>query len=690
MITATTTAIAAAAFTPAWSRPEGGYYLQRPSVEQLIIRPDTVWFCGGDRSGWDVPSAFYFLRRTREWRRVAGGPAGPCVPHLRGAAAPSEDATRRAVGYQLTRIDSTSWGDSGRRIGRAFLRLTDDVYGRQTDLVPRVNPTKMRALMASYGTFADTDFAAVSAMAVSDSLLWIGLAGGFPEGEGAVGGIYRVERRTGRHELILDTLLDDHTVTSMASVGRWLWVGTARPAEFGSFGVSGLLRLDQRSREWRAYTAATSPLPGTLILAVQSDGHVLAVATELGLAVADLRDGQGASAPPAGGDLAISRWDVRYFVPAFVGDSLVFDPGTKAQHLRQVADEARYIFAQTYGRIGHERPLAEALARIAPDTLARQMESDDFAAIGAALGDSAFLRMLFAMDPSPGMLMAAGGVGAMGPRAPASAVDSVHRAFLALQSRESYERPAYRAALGRALALVGDSTSVRWARGELQRIVSSRAVGRGRQPASQDSVDESAAAADIVAAVRDRAGFGLLVSAIPVAEGKRAMVRALAAYDDPNAWRVLVAFAQAKQLPRGDALLALTPSALRDPRVADAVQDIIRDDLTHAYVGARWAILSAVRDLRLYSLAPDLVGTLDQRHEIVGDFLAESVIRTLVHLSGRADAPVYAESMPPRAVIEWWSRLMADHGGLPQATLEEGQRAEAMWSKRQIALHRDR
>lgn len=332
--------------------------------------------------------------------------------------------------------------------------------------MPRLDPERRRAFLAKYGEAAGLNFADVSAIAANDTLLWIGLAGGFPEGEGAVGGIFKVRRPTGRYELLLDTLLEDATVSALVDGGRWLWVGTKVPGEYGWGGHVGLLRFDVRTHAWRSYQERTSPLPDPVIGAVASDGQLLAIATTRGLAVAELRTGSDA-ALPAGRDEAIGGWDVRYFVPSFERDSLVFDIGTKARHTALLADEARYIFAQGNAQPGHERPLVAALARIPSDSLAPLIDDwQNWDRIGVMLADSTLLPMLMAIGPwpGPGMLVAAGAIGELRSRAPPAAVDSLRRAFASL---EGYDRVLYRGPLGRALALVGDSTSVRWARGAL-------------------------------------------------------------------------------------------------------------------------------------------------------------------------------------------------------------------------------
>ena len=691
--TAAAATAATAVMSPGASRvvrvPGEPANLRLPRIGRIMVRPDTVWFCGHVEDG-DALSDYVYVRRTREWRRVAAPAAGACT--TQGAPDAQVSDTVQGADYQVVRIDSTQFDSAGQRSGRAYLRVIDRALGRQTDLLPRLDPKRRSAFLVKYGAAADLDFAAFGAIASNDTLIWIGLAGGFPEGEGAVGGIFRVHRPTGRYELLLDSLLEDVTVSAMVDGGRWLWVGTKMPGEYGFGGTVGLLRFDVRTRAWRSYQERTSPLPDAVIGPVVSDGQLLAMATARGLAVATLRAPN--STRKSDGDEAIAGWDVRYFMPSFTRDSLVFELASKEQSQRQAADESRFKFAQRLALVGHERPLFDALARVQPDSLSQWVEDEaQWDRIGAKLADAALLPMLFGIaSRGAGGLLVAGAIGALGAKAPAAAVDSMRRAFLANESpgASGYNTEPWRSAYGRALARAGDSTSLRWARGALQRALS-------RGPATRDSArrnmlysSDLPAAAGILAAVRDRPGLGLIISAVPVAswtEGM-ALVHALAEYDDSNAWRALVGFATANRLLRGEAVRVLTVSAMRDPAVSDAVVQFVREELRGGANDAPMAVIYGVEALRLHVLVPDVVKLLQrQPSSWPSRYLGEMAIRVLVSLSGRADAPVFAEEEPPRAVVEWWARLAAQPGGLPQVSAEEGERAVVAWDRR-LALVR--
>lgn len=220
----------------------------------------------------------------------------------------------------------------------------------------------------------------------------------------------------------------------------------------------------------------------------------------------------------------------------------------------------------------------------------------------------------------------------------------------------------------------------------------SRGPAEHARDVSERTPSELAAAAEIAGAVRDRASLSMVISAVPVALAYEhgALVESLAKYDDPSAWRSLVAFARARQLPRWQILNALSASAMRDSILAGVVLEICRDESRSTTDGVPFYVLSVARTLRLHPLASDFVGVLAKRAPADAEHLTQETIRALVDLTGRGDAPVYAEPMPPRAVVEWWSRLAAAPGGLPQASLDAGLRAVAAWSARQAAVHRER
>ncbi len=666
----------------AWTTPARGPEpsFQRPVVDAISIGTDTVWFCG--RIGAQVvPVNFFWLRATREWKRAGATTPAPCAHRLGQYGNEAGDTSSLGNGLKIIRIDGKRDTNEA-QITASHLRLVDSVRKRTTDLTRVADTALVRRLAESEEIERDTISALVGAAIANDSLVWVGLAGGFPEGQGEIGGIYRVDRRTGEHELILEDRLNAAAVTGIASVGRWLWVATEYPAEYGSYGSAGLLRMDQRTRTWEpeSYDASTSPIPDALIRTMKSDGRILAVATETGLAVVELRPVTGTAARSASDEDPIARWNLGYFRPAFVGDSLVFDVGTNPHGALGPTDEERYTFVQMYANLGHERRLFTALARIHVDSLAEAMVTGRPEDTGAILADSALVPDLIAMMQGrrDGLPVAAYAIGSFGHHAPDSAVTELRSAFAALDAppTRDEQRRWNRSILGRSLAMTGDSTAVLWARAELQRAMQTR---KG----------EAGAAAEILASTHDRTGLGLLISVIPTTGEIEylTIIRALAAYDDVNAWGAMVSFARARKLPRQGVLDALIPAALHDTSVAKAANGLVREILLDSTNQTRWAAAVAAGRLQMIGIAPDLVGLLEPGRLKRSDD-AWWAIRALVILSGRADAPVYADSLPPRSVFEWWQNWLSAAGGKPAVSDEDGRKAVSEWNARYDALRR--
>ncbi len=664
-----------------WNAPARGPEpsFQRPIVDAISIGNDTVWFCG--RIGAQVvPVNFFWLRPTREWKRAVATNHAPCAHRLGQYGNDPADTNPLGSGIRVIRVDGKR-ADNNAQIGPSHLRIVDSAKKRTTDLDRVVDTALVHRLTAEGEEIEiDTISAYVGAAVANDSLVWVGLGGGFPEGQGEIGGIYRLDRRTGKHELIFEDRLAAATVTGIASVGHWLWVATEYPAEYGPFGDAGLLRMDQITRTWTSYDASISPIPDALIRTMKSDGKILAMATETGLAVIELHPASGTAAQRANEEDPIARWNLGYFTPTFVGDSLVFDIGANPHGAMGPTDEERYTFVQMYADLGHERHLFAALARINVDSLSEAMVTGRPEDTGAILADSALIPDLIAMMQArkDGLPVAAYAIGSFGQRAPASAVAELRSAFAAMDAppTRDEQRRWNRSILGRSLAMTGDSTSVLWARAELQRVMQTR---KG----------EAGAAAEILASAHDRTGLGLIISVIPTTGEIEylTIIRALAGYDDVNAWGAMVSFARAKRLPRQAVLDALTPAALRDTSVAKAANGLLREIVADSTNTNRWAAAFAAGRLQMIGLAPDLVSLLEPGRLKRADD-AWWAIRALVTLSGRADAPVYADSLPPRSIFEWWQNWLSAAGGKPAVSEEDGRKAVNAWNARYDALRR--
>lgn len=284
--------------------------LQHPVVQSIVVRPETVWFCALQPDSQRL--AYAFSRSTRTWGiDAAARVCGSTRPRLHWF---DSVPMRVRAGVRIEVMAQRDGQGLGQR--RAYLRYTDSARRLTIDLRPSLTASRAAALAASHGNIDDdTTAITVGAATANDSLTWIGLGGGFPEGAGSLGGIYRIDRRTGRWRWIVDSALSWNAVTGIAQTRHWLWVGTEQPAEQGAFGRYGLLRMNPASGVWRNYTPENSPLPDARIMDVEADEKIVAIATENGLAVAELAKGRAG---------IITRWSVRYFVPTYSGDSVTY------------------------------------------------------------------------------------------------------------------------------------------------------------------------------------------------------------------------------------------------------------------------------------------------------------------------------------------------------------------------------
>jgi hypothetical protein len=481
-------------------------------------------------------------------------------------------------------------------------------------------------------------------------------------------GLYRVNRRTRAFELITNGFLDNSRVTGMVSTPPWLWLGTDSPSEYFRHGESGLLRLDVRTRAWRHYTNANSPLPDPLIRALASDGRIVAVATETGLAVGELRSGASSTRTQ---DEAIAAWHVGYFNPGFAGDSLVFDVGPTHVFAVDTAASPLWTMLQHEAPRGHERPMYATL-------------TDPATAAASPAGVAALVAMLSV--PGDKQSIAAAAVGRMGHRAPKVVIDSLRAQFThadTLGQTGDNLRISSRAALGLALSAVGDSTGVTWSRTILE-----NAIRRGSPQAELGAINMGAAA-QILSSVHDRAGLALLIRAAPFVTGgwRSVVVSQITLYDEPAAWDGLITLARAGTLSRF-VLNDLRPSALRDSAVAGHVRQYLAD----VFAGDQapmWAdAADAAARLRLIELAPALIRRLQPDHA-PRERDAVDIILALVSLSGRSDAPVYHGAVSPKSVFAWWERWLASSNGAPRAVpAVAGDAAAEQWKSRYYAAQR--
>jgi hypothetical protein len=319
-----------------------------------------------------------------------------------------------------------------------------------------------------------------------------------------------------------------------------------------------------------------------------------------------------------------------------------------------MAAEAPFLMLQRYARVGHEKPLYEALRGIPPDSLtvpAFSFENDAVEAFASPMFVPALLRMLG--SPGEGGRIAATALVKLGPRAPKGVLDSLKRRFTALSAlqRKDGNAESDLARLGAALTALGDSAALRWARAKLL---------DGTTPGPHDGSD-LASAAEIAASARDRAGLNLmLANAAKASSGfSYYLVKSIGEYHDPRAWATLLEQTRSASAEMKMQVLTDIPAeAMRDSAAATRIRVVLAEFLANADdAGARAAL--AASKLGAIQLAPAIVellrpGRTTQQH------VATFAVMALKELTGAADAPTYAEGVwPPRSVYEWWKARVA-------------------------------
>jgi hypothetical protein len=672
-------ASAVAAIAPTAATPfkfEGTPTLARPSVYAIAIRPETVWFCAtAARDSHFV--AYAFARRTRDWRTVDG--ARRC-----GAARRTFRYGYDSLPLEMSpgvRVESRiAPRDSEGKAARSTLRFIDTAGSLDLDLRPVLRPSRVAALLKPIGSHIDEDTTSISigATALNDTLVWLGLAGGFPEGEGSFGGVYRIDRRIGAWNYILDSTLAGHTVTGLAQTRDWLWVGTEQPGEFGPFGRAGLRRFDLRTGAWRDYRPGNSPIPDALVSHVASDDRVVAVATAKGIAVIELR----ATRVPR----EIERWNTRYFVPAFAGDSLTIRLAPKAEAPSD-STEAAYVFAQEFGKPGRERLLFQQLRRV-PTALTRDALDGFVARIPAStLANPALSPILMVMlESTPVQQRAvARAVRMLGRRTPTGVRASLQARFAALDTSGSRTDAALASMtdLATALLATGDSVGILWARRQLDKSQDAGAAPAGT-PRSSTTI---AAAASIVATTHDPKGLALMLMNVGVdPDLDKRLMEPLAIYDSPRSWQALISIVERRhaEIANSDdpdfywrrALNLTRPTAFADSSTAARMKTYLRLGLTDTSRASRGAAFLALASVRPPGFGADLVRVLPDSQ------FGRQAYTTLVGLYGRSDAPRVGDRVSPEA-IAWWRRVISNEQP-SVVSRARGEKALRDWSRRPV------
>jgi hypothetical protein len=551
---------------------------------------------------------------------------------------------------------------------RAYLVVHDSARRRRTVLRPRYTPEQVLRLEHLGDVDQDTTSVFVRDAIVNDSLIWLGLGGGFAEGEGTLGGLYRINRRTGAWRHIVDTTLSWHAVNALAEVRGTLWIATEYPVELQTSGSAGLLRMRAGSTRWVGFNETNSPLPDALIENVGADRRAVAAATETGLAVGEL-DGTG----------KVVRWNVRQYVPGFIGDSLVMRLADSTAKLTDAA-ESPFMFAQRFAARGRERALYEVVRRADPDTVLRIVGADEPNA-GGLLADPAALPAIATLlaGGRESRKIAADALIQLNAPAP-NITPLVRSAFQAIDtvSTELLLWSQVRSQLGRALNRSNDSTAIKWARAQLDRA---RREQRPADPVAFARWDYNvAAAARIMGDARDPEALSSVLAIAPLVDrnDRWMLIDPLLSFDMPSAWQAAFALMESGYFDRVQFVTALGSVARADSAPTSRLVDVLTQALADSSGRTRRGAIYAARTMRLQAMVPPLVRSLDRERN--GWF--PDVLAALVSLTGRADAPAYSRDMT-RAAADWWNNLLATSGGtIPVVSTEEGERALSDWSRR--------
>jgi hypothetical protein len=147
-----------------------------------------------------------------------------------------------------------------------------------------------------------------SAWHVHQGTLWVAFRGFNSEGESQRGSLAAIDTATGRVTRYHDTSIDWHRVATIAAEGRTLWLATVRDGEYGTYGESGLVRLDLSGPRPR-FTAGlqgSDTYSSNEVYVVSAANGIIAVMAKSGVAV---RRADG-------------RWDWRYWRLGLEGERI--------------------------------------------------------------------------------------------------------------------------------------------------------------------------------------------------------------------------------------------------------------------------------------------------------------------------------------------------------------------------------
>ena len=313
-----------------------------PSLDSITVAGDSIFLWKG-RVLPDSIEGYVLVRPGSDWRRVRRIASSFDPPSGRGKdsiVVPLEDGARLVTygerhSYGVAQGARIEWRD-----GRAVA-------------IAAALPDSDRAALAGTGR-GDAVYpmaTTVTAVASSPRAWWLGLDGGFVEGDGAIGALLRVDRASGHVTTVVHDWLTPATITSIVPVGDTLFIGTEIPVEGEPSGWVGLIAYEPARDRWRSVGASETTFVNDRILTMARVGDTLIVSTAEGPALRSIHGGRWTSwrlLPRP--DSAIVHWEI---LPAATPVSAVDVTTTLYWQMRvalRPADFARRIRLASPGR----------------------------------------------------------------------------------------------------------------------------------------------------------------------------------------------------------------------------------------------------------------------------------------------------------------------------------------------------
>ncbi len=612
----------------------------KPTIERVRVVGDTVWFEG--TRGFDtVATRYCFVRRSAAWCRLPH-PASDAT--VRDALPRSpRDSITLTPGLTLVCRPGDAWPSSCEAFG-----VLSSADHRVHWLIPHATRATRGALQRAIGLETDelpemSTF--MTAQAIGDRSVWFGMAGGFPEGDGAFGGLVRFDRDRRTVETITHPKLANATVTGLAIDGDALWIGTSHPGEYAPWGSTGILRRDLRTGGWSQLDSATTDLPDNLIQSIAVADGTLYIATADGLAAFDASS---------------RRWSVRYFRRTIIADSIVYALAT-ARPGDEARDEAMFVLMQELG-VRRRAAFVAAMRQVGGERLRRVLAPVDDTFAGALAHPALTPFLVEALASPQTSALAASALSRIGDR---QTIQPIRQALARVTDVSAG------ATIAASLARLGDTGGLDW-------------LHRHLAPGFATHVRREALTA--LRTIRDTASIGPVISVAARGDTpddlRHAAVEVLQGYESIRVWRRIVDTATHVPVLRPSVVAAADSIALSDATVEKAVGDWAIALLESGGEQAPYAAVRSAVRLRPHEAVRSLA-----RAVITSQTWGPLAAQELVRLTGVDTAPALdpwsAEGQ--RAARDFWSVWWSDNASrYVVVSPDAGRRAYDTWFARVI------